>query len=86
MLQGIDINSFAAAIKQSYKMMTDTSSINLAAQLVQVLDEDLKEAVEAWIAGKEIPDVSIGKYSINKILTIRNNSDYLQAFKLLSEY
>lgn len=86
MLHNIDQQSFTTAIKQSYEMMTDVSSSNLAAQLIESLDTALEEAVKAWIEGAEIPNVVANKYSINKILSIRNNSDYLEAFRLLSGY
>ena len=86
MLNSIDTNAFAAAIKQSYKLMTDTSASNMAGQLIQTLDEILEPAVTAWIAGQDVPDIAVEKYSITKILSIRHSSDYLEAFKLLSEY
>ena len=86
MLQEIDHQSFAMAIKQSYKTMTDLSSSNLASQLTESLDASLETAVKAWITGNDVPDVAFGKYSINKVLSIRNNNDYLEAFKLLSDY
>ena len=86
MLQNINHQNFAESIKQTYKTMTDVSSSNLAAQLIDSLDVSLEEAVRAWIEGKEIPNVTFEKYSINKILSIRNNSDYLEAFRLLSDY
>jgi hypothetical protein len=86
MLKTIDKQQFADAIRQSYKTMTEVSSLNLAIKLMESLDESLEEAVKAWIEGKEIPDIATDKYSVNKILTIRNNSDYLEAFRLLSEY
>ena len=86
MLNHIDIEKFALAIKQSYKTMNDISSANLASKLIETLDECLEEAVIAWIDGKEIPNIEVDKYSIDKILSIRNNSDYLEAFSLLSDY
>jgi len=86
MLNNVDIEKFALAIRESYKIMTDISSINLATKLVETLDEELEVAVIAWIEGKEVPNIEVGKYSINKILAIRNNSDYLEAFNLLSNY
>ena len=86
MLNSVDVNTFAAAIKQSYKLMNDTSAANMAAKLIQTLDITLEPAVIAWIAGQDIPDITVGKYSVTKILGIRNSSDYLDAFKLLSEY
>ena len=86
MLHNINHQEFANAIRQSYKTMTDASSFNLAAQLMESFDASLEEAVKAWIEGKEIPDTAFEKYSINKILSIRNNSDYLEAFELLSDY
>ena len=66
--------------------MTDTSAANKAVQLIQTLDYELEPAVIAWISGLDIPDITIGKYSIIKILGIRQSCDYLEAFKLLSEY
>ncbi|MCL1914028.1 MAG: hypothetical protein FWG10_09170 [Eubacteriaceae bacterium] len=86
MLSSIDLNLFAAAIKQSYKLMTDTSAANMATKLIQTLDPTLERAVIAWISGHDIPDITIGKYSITTILNIRNSCDYLDAFTLLSEY
>lgn len=86
MLQNIDQQKFAIAIKQSYKTMTEVSSVNLALQLIDLLDATLEEAVIAWIEGSEVPDIAFEKYSVNKILSIRNNSDYLEAFRLLSDY
>lgn len=84
MLKSVDVNTFATAIKQSYKLMNDTSATNMSVKLIQTLDVTLEPAVTAWIAGQDIPDISIGKYSIMKILGIRNSSDYLEAIKLLS--
>ena len=86
MLNSVDASAFAAAIKQSYKLMTDTSASNMAAQLIEKLDESLEPAVIAWISGQDVPDITVEKYSITKILKIRGSSDYLDAFKLLSEY
>lgn len=86
MLSSIDTDTFAAAIKQSYNMMTESSAKNSAAKLIQSLDAELEPAVAAWIAGQDVPDTTIGKYSVTKILGIRSSSDYLEAFKLLSEY
>jgi len=86
MLNNISRQYFSSAIEQSYRTMTDESSNNLAAQLIESLDISLEAAVNAWIDGVDIPNVSYEKYSINKILSIRNSSDYLEAFRLLSDY
>lgn len=86
MLTSVDVNVFATAISQSYKLMNDTSAVNMAKKLIETIDSVLEPAVIAWIAGQDIPDISVGKYSITKILGIRNSCDYLDAFKLLSEY
>lgn len=86
MLQNIEVGKLAEAIRQSYKTMNDISSANLAAQIIEGLDESLKDALLAWIEGKEIPDVSHGEYSISKILTCRDSQDYLMAIRMLSDY
>lgn len=86
MLNSVDKNTFATAIKQSYKLMDDASASNMAEKLIQTLDPILEPAVIAWIEGQAIPDITAGKYSVTKILGIRNSKDYLDAFKLLSEY
>lgn len=86
MLHSVDKNDFASAIKQSYKLMTDAGASNLATQLIQTLDSALEPAVSAWITGQDIPDIAAGQYSVTKILRIRRSSDYLDAFRLLSEY
>lgn len=86
MLDNISIKRLAEAIQQTYKTMNEVSSANLAAQIVEELDERLKEALLAWIDGIEIPDVSYEEYSISKILTCRNSHDYLMAIRMLSYY
>jgi len=86
MLKTIDHHSFAVAIQRSSKNMTDVSSANLATQLIASLDASLEEAVKAWISGDEVPNVSFGKYSLTKILDIRNHNNYLEAFRLLTDY
>ncbi len=86
MLRSVDVKAFAIAIKQSYKLMNDTSALNMASKLTETLDIIVEPAVHAWIAGQNIPDIEIGKYSVSKILGIRNSCDYLEAFRLLSEY
>lgn len=86
MLKNINKHEFASAIKQSYKLMSEMSAANMARKLIQSLDSSLEPAVIAWINGEPVPDVAVDQYSINKILIIRNNCDYLEAFKLLSEY
>lgn len=86
MLHNINAGAFAEAINQTYKTMNEVSSANLAAQLIAELDEGVEEAVAAWIKGTDIPDIVHGEYSVSKILTCRNSSDYLQAIRLLSLY
>ena len=86
MLKTINHQSFAEAIKQSYKTMTEVSSSILASQLIESLDTSLENAVKAWISGTDVQDVAFEKYSVNKILSIRNSNDYLEAFRLLSDY
>jgi len=86
MLQTINKENFACAIKQSYKGMTEEIANSMASELVELLDPTLEEAVSAWIEGVEVPDVAFEKYSISKILTIKNSTNYLEAFKLLSSY
>lgn len=51
----------------------------------------LYEALQCWIAGTPLPDVSYqpegGKcYSIEGIMALRGNQDSLQAMLLLSDY
>jgi hypothetical protein len=86
MLHNIATERFAKAINQTYKTMNEVSSANLAAKLIEELDERLEAALLAWIEGKEIPDVSYEEYSISKILTCRNSQDYLMAIRMLSDY
>ncbi|MBQ7593732.1 MAG: hypothetical protein IJU48_05195 [Synergistaceae bacterium] len=86
MLKSINVNLFAKAIEQSYKFFDESRSLKLAEHLINSLDEELEPSVLAWINGEEVPDVEAGNYSINKILGIRNSSDYLEAFTLFTEY
>ncbi|MDR0918189.1 MAG: hypothetical protein LBM93_02915 [Oscillospiraceae bacterium] len=86
MLKNIDITKLTDAIKQTYKTSTEASAENIAKQLIEQLDILLEPALSAWIYGEPVPDITVDKYSVNKILKIRNSSDYLEAFKLLSEY
>lgn len=86
MLQNINAEKLAEAIRQTYKTMNEVSSVNLAAQIVEGLDQRLESALLAWIDGEEVPDVSYEEYSISKILTCRNSHDYLMAIRMLSDY
>jgi hypothetical protein len=86
MLKSINKEKLSKAIQQTYKTMNETSSDNLASQLIEGLDEAVEEALDAWIEGKDIPDVSHGEYSLIKILTCRNSQDYLMAIRFLSDY
>lgn len=86
MLQNINQHEFASAIKQSFILMSEMSAKNMARKLIHSLDSSLEPAVIAWINGEPVPDIVVDQYSINKILKIRNSCDYLEAFKLLSEY
>jgi hypothetical protein len=86
LLKTIDHGAFARAINQSYDTLSEVGSANLATRLIRDLNSMLEPAVEAWITGQDIPDVAAGQYSVNKILAIRNSRDYLETFRLLSEY
>lgn len=86
MLHSIDQQAFAAALRQTYTRMTPESSTDTALSLIKSLDDSLEQAVLAWIQGEAVPDVSDGKYSLEKILAIRGTGDYVEAFQLFSEY
>jgi hypothetical protein len=86
MIENIEIRQLTDAIKQTYKTSTEASAQNIAKLVIEQTDDILEPALSAWINGTPIPDIVVGNYSINKILKIRNNSDYLEAIRLLSEY
>ena len=86
MVNNIDLNTFTKAIHETYKTMNMTASENFAKKIIAETDARLEPALIAWINGTNIPDVSYGDYSIHKILTCRNSSDYLMAIQLLSLY
>lgn len=86
MLKNVSLDAFSQAIEASYITIDKKSADNFARRLMESIDSEIEPAVLAWIEGSEIPDIGISKYSIKKILTIRNDMDYLEAFQLLTEY
>lgn len=86
MLLNVSLEAFSKAISDSYSTIEEIDRKNVANQLMESIDGEIEPAVIAYVNGNEIPDIHIGQYSINKILAIRNNLDYLEAFLLLTEY
>jgi len=86
MLKNVDKDKLIAAISSYYKFQTEVSAIRLAEEYINTIDPIFEEAVQCWLEGLPILNVIIGEYSVNKVLSIRNSTDYLNVLKLLSVY
>lgn len=86
MLLNVSLEAFSKVISDSYSIMKEIDTKNVAKQLMESIDGEIEPAVIAWVNGDEIPDIHIGQYSINKILAIGTDLDYLEVFLLLTEY
>jgi len=82
----IDKKTLVTAILASYRFQTEASANNYADEILATMDPDFCEALQCWLDGKPVPNITVGKYSLGKILSIRHSTDYLHAFLLLTEY
>lgn len=86
MLRNIDEKKFAEAIVTKYRFQTEKSSISYAKEFCKEIDEKFEPLVKAWIDDEKLPIIKEGKYTIGKIMSIQNTTDFLFALKLLNEY
>ncbi len=86
MLKNIDEKTFAEAILNSYRHQTAASSRAYAKEFCRDTDEMFEPLVQAWIDGKKLPSVKVGKYSVGIIMQIGGSTDFLRALKLLNLY
>ena len=59
---------------------------NIADTYLKDIDPRLYPALNCWINRKPVENVTYGSYSLERIMQIRGNNDYLQAMVLLSAY
>ncbi len=86
MLRNINKQKFAEVILKSYRSQTEKSACAYAEEFCRTIDEKFEPLVAAWIAGEKLPVINEGKYTIGRIMSIQNTTDFLFALKLLNEY
>ncbi len=86
MLKHIDKNALAEAIRRHCSYETEASSRMCAEEVCRTVDEKFEPLVEAWIRGEEFPVIHAGKYTVGKIMTIRQDKNFLRALLLLNLY
>ncbi|MCC8045548.1 MAG: hypothetical protein LIP12_08640 [Clostridiales bacterium] len=82
----IDRKKLAERIEKSSPWQTKISSENEAARLCDELRPELYPLLAAWMDEKPLPQISVGKYNIKKIMGIQRNENFLRALKLLNLY
>jgi len=82
----IDMERFESAIRETYPHMTPDVAARSAELWIRSIDPMLYDALNCWIDKKPVPDVRHGEFSINRIVNLRADGDYLNAMILLSEY
>ena len=87
----VDLNKFAEAIRDTYPGYTEQAAANQSELWAQRLHPMLEEAVRCWIAGEPIENVSYQapdgeSFSIESIMDLRGDNDWLHAMLLLSDF
>lgn len=86
MLKDIDEKKFAQAILEFYQFQTERSSLAYAKEFCESIDERFEPLVRAWMEKEKLPVIKEGNYTIGKIMSIQNTTDFLFALKLLNQY
>ena len=86
MLKNINQEKFAEMILKSYRHQTETSAHAYAKEFCETIDEKFEPLAEAWIRVEKLPVIKEGNYTVGKIMSIQNTTDFLFALKLLNEY
>ncbi len=82
----VDIQRLISKIKKQYMEMDDKFAENYAAGLLDKLDSRLVQNLVEWMEGKTITDIWVGKYCVNAIMSIRDDSDFLSALEAMNTY
>ncbi len=87
----VDLQRFGKAIRETYPGYNEETSVRQAKLWAERLDVAVEEAVKCWIAGEAIPDIAYTApngetFSIERIIAVRGENDYLRAMLLLSDF
>ena len=82
----IDVNALTAKILADYPDYNIVAAHNIAKELIETGHPSLEASLNAWINGLPLPSDVNEKYPVSTILEIRNNQNYIEAFRLYSRY
>ncbi len=72
------------AIRQENKNASASYCEEYADRILTQTDSRLLKNVEEWLAGKELSDIRIGKYSIKLIMDIREDNAFFSALDIMT--
>ena len=82
----IDEIQLANAIRSAFPGLGDSGSLKRARDLLADTDPRLAPNINEWLQGGPVSDIRIGKYSINAIMAIRGERDFLSALEAMNLY
>jgi len=87
MLTKITKEVLSEAIHKDWPHILKRACDYFAEDYINNIDPIFEEAVQCWIDGKPIPNIVVGKYSVEDAMNIgRHMTNYLKVFKALSVY
>ena len=85
-MSDFDREAFIRALCDMQPGMPEQLVANMADMYLQDMDPRLYPALTSWINREPVENVTWGEFSLEKIMMIRGNDNYLDAMVLLSAY
>ena len=73
-------------IKEKSPELSNSYIENYYDDCIKQLDERLCQNLFEWLDNLQVSDIWIGKYCVNAIMSIRNDSDFLNALQTMDIY
>ena len=86
MLRNVQTEELTAAILTENAGIGEAMARRLAQKVRDETDERLEKNVLEWLEKKEISKLVLGDYSIQLIMQIRGNNDFLGALLAMNDY
>lgn len=85
LIMEISKEKLSLKILQTYQY-SEVMANNIAQDLLTHAPASLIPSIRAWVDGTPLPEDSSEEYSVSRILRLRGNNDFIEAFRLYIAY
>jgi len=82
----INVRDLVSVIRKRNPELDEKYVDHYAKELLKNLDDRLVPNLREWMDGKPVTDIWIGKYSVNAVMSIRGDTDFLSALEAMNTY